>query len=97
MLGAADGLEAIFAIKALRHQIAPPTLSLENPAVTSKDIDLVGLVARPVQIDHVIYNGFGFGGVNASMIFIRFNRARSRWPRKSIFFSRIERDPSDCF
>lgn len=69
LLGAAGGLEAIFAIKSLKDQIAPPTLNLENPDEAAAGIDIVGPAARPVHIEHVISNGFGFGGVNASIVF----------------------------
>lgn len=71
LLGAAGGIEAIFAILAVRDQIAPPTLNLENPDEAAEGIDLVGPKARNLTMDHVISNGFGFGGVNASVIFKR--------------------------
>lgn len=72
LLGAAGGLEAIFAILALRDQIAPPTLNLNTPDPASEGIDFVAQQARPMAMDHVISNGFGFGGVNASVIFKRW-------------------------
>src|SRR6266851_3513017 len=68
LLGAAGGLEAIFAILALRDQIAPETLNLDNPDPSSEGIDLVRGSARAMKIDHVLSNGFGFGGVNASVV-----------------------------
>jgi len=68
LLGAAGGLEAIFAILALRDQIAPETLNLDNPDPSSEGIDLVRRSARAMKIDHVLSNGFGFGGVNASVV-----------------------------
>ena len=71
LLGAAGGLEAIFAVLALRDQIAPPTLNLENPDPAADGIDIVAGVARPMPMQHAISNGFGFGGVNASVIFRR--------------------------
>jgi 3-oxoacyl-[acyl-carrier-protein] synthase II len=71
LLGAAGGLEAIFAVLALRDQIAPPTLNLENPDPAADGIDIVAGVARPMAMQHAISNGFGFGGVNASVIFRR--------------------------
>lgn len=74
LLGAAGGLEAIFAIKALRDQVAPPTLNLENPDEDASGIDVVGPTARPMQIEHAISNGFGFGGVNASVIFRKWDK-----------------------
>jgi 3-oxoacyl-[acyl-carrier-protein] synthase II len=71
LLGAAGGLEAVFTVLALRDQIAPPTLNLENPDPAADGIDIVAGVARPMPMQHAITNGFGFGGVNASMIFRR--------------------------
>jgi 3-oxoacyl-[acyl-carrier-protein] synthase II len=69
LLGAAGGLEAIFTILALRDQIAPPTLNLENPDAAADGIDIVANTARPMAMRYAISNGFGFGGVNASVIF----------------------------
>ena len=71
LLGAAGGLEAIFTILALRDQIAPPTLNLDNPDPGAEGIDIVAGAARPMAMTHAISNGFGFGGVNASVIFRR--------------------------
>jgi 3-oxoacyl-[acyl-carrier-protein] synthase II len=73
LLGAAGGLEAIFTILALRDQVAPPTLNFENPDPGADGIDIVSGSARPMQIRHAISNGFGFGGVNASVIFRRMD------------------------
>ncbi|UGV27059.1 beta-ketoacyl-[acyl-carrier-protein] synthase II [Rhodopseudomonas boonkerdii] len=67
LLGAAGGLEAIYAILALRDQIAPATLNLEYPDEAADGIDLIRGTARPMPIEHVLSNGFGFGGVNASI------------------------------
>ena len=72
LLGAAGGLEAIFTIQALRDQVAPPTLNLTNPDEEAADLDIVGPQKRPLAMDHAISNGFGFGGVNASVIFRRW-------------------------
>lgn len=72
LLGAAGGLEAIFAIMALRDQIAPPTLNLNAPDPASDGIDIVSKTARPMAMTYAISNGFGFGGVNASAIFKRW-------------------------
>ena len=71
LLGAAGGLEAIFTILALRDQVAPPTLNLENPDPGVEGIDIVSGAARPMPMEHAISNGFGFGGVNASLLFRR--------------------------
>jgi 3-oxoacyl-[acyl-carrier-protein] synthase II len=70
LLGAAGAVEAIFSILALRDQIAPPTLNLENPSVESP-IDLVPLVAKQREINTVLSNSFGFGGTNAALILRR--------------------------
>jgi 3-oxoacyl-[acyl-carrier-protein] synthase II len=72
LLGAAGGLEAIFTVLALRDQVAPPTLNLEHPDEAAAGLDLVALQARKLSFDHALSNGFGFGGVNASVIFKRW-------------------------
>jgi 3-oxoacyl-[acyl-carrier-protein] synthase II len=63
-------VEAIFSILAIRDNIAPPTLNLDNPSVTTP-IDLVPKVARKRKIDTVLSNSFGFGGTNASLVMRR--------------------------
>jgi 3-oxoacyl-[acyl-carrier-protein] synthase II len=73
LLGAAGGLEAIFTALALRDQVAPPTLNLENPDPLAEGIDLVRGEARPMPMTHAISNGFGFGGVNASIVLRRWS------------------------
>ena len=72
LLGAAGGLGAIFAILALRDQVAPPTLNLSAPDPAGDGIDFVANQARPMAMDYAISNGFGFGGVNASALFRRW-------------------------
>lgn len=72
LLGAAGGIEAIFTVLALRDQIVPPTLNLVHPDEASAGLDLVGLKARKMPITHALSNGFGFGGVNASVLFRRW-------------------------
>src|SRR5207244_9640211 len=72
LLGAAGGLGAIFAILALRDQVAPPTLNLKAPDPAGDGIDFVANEARPLEMDYAISNGFGFGGVNASALFRRW-------------------------
>ncbi|OEC99046.1 MULTISPECIES: beta-ketoacyl-ACP synthase II [unclassified Rhizobium] len=72
LLGAAGGMEAIFTIMALRDQIAPPTRNLQDPDPAAEGIDIVGGTARPMAMDYAISNGFGFGGVNASALFRRW-------------------------
>jgi 3-oxoacyl-[acyl-carrier-protein] synthase II len=70
LLGAAGAVEAIFSILAIRDQVAPPTLNLDNPSVDTP-IDLVPHQSRTRDIDVVLSNSFGFGGTNASLIFRR--------------------------
>ena len=69
LLGAAGGLGAIFTILALRNQIAPPTLNLSAPDPAGDGIDFVANQARRMEMEYAICNGFGFGGVNASVLF----------------------------
>ena len=68
--GAAGAVEAAFSILALRDQIAPPTINLDEPSVETA-IDLVPNKAKPMAIRHALSNSFGFGGTNASLIFAR--------------------------
>jgi 3-oxoacyl-[acyl-carrier-protein] synthase II len=72
LLGAAGGLEAIFTILAIRDQIAPATLNLEVPDEDAAGVDIVSGKARPMAIEYALSNGFGFGGVNASVLFKRW-------------------------
>ncbi len=72
LLGAAGGVEAIFTALALRDQIVPATLNLEDPDPAADGIDIVGGRARPMRMEHALSNGFGFGGVNASIVFRRW-------------------------
>ena len=71
LLGGAGGLEAGITVLAIRDQIAPPTINLENPAAGC-DLDYVPNVARPMKIDYALSNSFGFGGTNGSLIFKRY-------------------------
>jgi len=70
LLGAAGAVEAIFSVLALRDQVAPPTINLDNPSVETP-IDLVPHQARKREINIVLSNSFGFGGTNASLIMRR--------------------------
>jgi len=70
LLGAAGAVEAIFSILAIRDQVAPPTINLDNPSVDTA-IDLVPHKPRERDIDVVLSNSFGFGGTNASLVFRR--------------------------
>lgn len=72
LLGAAGGIEAIFTALAIRDQIAPMTLNLENPDEAAQGIDIVRGEARPMKIEYALSNGLGFGGVNASVLFRRW-------------------------
>ena len=72
LLGAAGAVEAIFSVLAMRDNICPPTLNLENPSVQTA-IDLVPKVAKPKAINTVLSNSFGFGGTNASLIMRRLD------------------------
>jgi 3-oxoacyl-[acyl-carrier-protein] synthase II len=69
-LGAAGAVEAIFSVLAIRDNVAPPTLNLDNPSVDSP-INLVPHHAEPRTINTVLSNSFGFGGTNASLILRR--------------------------
>ena len=69
LLGAAGAVEAVFCVLALRDQIAPPTINLDNPSVAT-ELDLVPHVAKKRPISAVLSNSFGFGGTNASLILI---------------------------
>jgi 3-oxoacyl-[acyl-carrier-protein] synthase II len=75
LLGAAGGLEAIFTALALRDQIVPATLNLENPDPAAAGLDIVHGAARPMAINYALSNGFGFGGVNASVLFKRWSES----------------------
>ena len=70
LLGAAGAIEAIFSILAIRDQVVPPTLNLENPDVDTP-IDLVPLKAKKREVNIVLSNSFGFGGTNASVVLRR--------------------------
>jgi 3-oxoacyl-[acyl-carrier-protein] synthase II len=71
LLGAAGAVEAIFSALAIRDQVAPPTLNLDNPSVNTA-IDLVPHRAKKRPIDTVLSNSFGFGGTNACLILRRY-------------------------
>lgn len=71
LLGAAGAVEAIFATLAIRDNIVPPTLNLDNPDVETK-IDLVPHVARKREVNVAVSNSFGFGGTNASVVLKRY-------------------------
>jgi 3-oxoacyl-[acyl-carrier-protein] synthase II len=68
LLGAAGAVEAIVSILAIRDQIAPPTINLENPS-EGCDLDYVVGKARETKIEYALSNSFGFGGTNGSLVF----------------------------
>lgn len=71
LLGAAGAVEAIFSVLALRDQVAPPTINLDEPG-DGCDLDFVPHEAKPRKIDVAVSNSFGFGGTNGSLVFRRF-------------------------
>lgn len=72
LLGAAGGIETIFTALALRDQMVPHTLNLEDPDEAASGIDIVAGKARHQNLAHALSNGFGFGGVNASILLKRW-------------------------
>ena len=72
LLGAAGAVEAIFSLLAIRDNVVPPTLNLDNPERETK-IDLVPLKAREREVNVALSNSFGFGGTNASVVFKRYD------------------------
>ena len=68
LLGAAGAIEAAFCVLAIRDQVAPPTINLNDPEMETP-IDLAANKAKPMRIDVAMSNSFGFGGTNASVIF----------------------------
>jgi len=71
LLGAAGAVEAIFSVLAIRDQVAPPTINLDEPG-EGCDLDFVPHEAKPRTIDVAVSNSFGFGGTNGSLVFRRF-------------------------
>lgn len=70
LLGAAGAIEAIFSILAIRDQVVPPTINLDNPSVETK-LDLVPHKPKKRKVETVMSNSFGFGGTNATLVFSR--------------------------
>ena len=68
LLGGAGAVESIFCILALRDQIVPPTLNLDNPSESCADVDLVPHKAKKRTVRAALNNSFGFGGTNASLV-----------------------------
>ena len=71
LLGGAGGLEAGITVLALRDQIVPPTMNLDNPG-EGCDLDFVANAARKVTMDYAMSNSFGFGGTNGCLVFKRW-------------------------
>jgi len=71
LLGAAGAVEAIFSVLAIRDQVAPPTINLDEPD-EGCDLNFVPHEAQKMPIDVVLSNSFGFGGTNGSLVFRRF-------------------------
>ena len=70
LLGGAGAVESVATILALREQVAPPTINLDQPG-EGCDLDYVPKHARPMPLEYVLSNSFGFGGTNGSLIFRR--------------------------
>jgi 3-oxoacyl-[acyl-carrier-protein] synthase II len=70
LLGGAGGIESVFTVLALHHQVSPPTINLTNPDPEC-DLDYCANVARQMKIDVAVKNNFGFGGTNGTLVFRR--------------------------
>lgn len=75
LLGAAGAVEAIFTVLALRDQIAPPTINLDNPSENC-DLNFVPHQAQPMRINAAVSNSFGFGGTNGTLVFRKFDAGK---------------------
>ena len=71
LLGGAGAVESIFCILAMRDQIVPPTINLDNPSPSCEGVDLVPHVAKKREVQAILNNSFGFGGTNASLVMIK--------------------------
>jgi len=69
-LGGAGGLETVFTVLAVHHQVSPPTINLQNPDPEC-DLDYCANVARAMRIDVALKNSFGFGGTNGTLVIRR--------------------------
>jgi 3-oxoacyl-[acyl-carrier-protein] synthase II len=70
LLGAAGGIEAVFSVLAIRDQVSPPTINLDE-ASEGCDLDYVANTACPMRIDAALSNSFGFGGTNGTLVFTK--------------------------
>ena len=68
LLGAAGAVEAIFSVLAIRDQVAPPTINLDNPS-EGCDLNYVPHTAQEAEIEAAVSNSFGFGGTNGTLVF----------------------------
>lgn len=73
MLGAAGAIEAVFSVLAIENQTLPPSLNVDRPMPEAEGFDLLSEGSRHSALDHVLSNAFGFGGVNAALVFSRFH------------------------
>jgi 3-oxoacyl-[acyl-carrier-protein] synthase II len=73
LLGGAGSVEGIFSLLAMRDQVAPPTLNLDNPEDDTAGVDLVPHTAKERKIDYAVSNSFGFGGTNVSLVMKKFS------------------------
>ena len=73
LLGGAGGLEAGITVLALRDQILPPTMNLDNPDPDTAGMDLVPNQPRKASFEYAMSNSFGFGGTNGALLFRRWN------------------------
>lgn len=73
MLGAAGAIEAVFSVLAIQNQVLPPSLNIDRPMQEAEGFDLLSDGARNAEANHVLSNAFGFGGVNAALVFTRYH------------------------
>lgn len=69
LLGAAGGIEAVFSILAIRDQILPPTINLDNPEPMAQEFNIIANAPQTAEVNYVLTNSFGFGGTNGSLLF----------------------------
>ena len=72
LLGAAGGVEAVYSVLSIHHQVAPPTINLDDPDPQC-DLDYISDGARDMTIRTALSNSFGFGGTNGTIVFSKFN------------------------
>jgi 3-oxoacyl-[acyl-carrier-protein] synthase II len=70
LLGGAGGIESVFTVLAVHHQVSPPTINIFSPDPEC-DLDYCANVARDLKIDVAVKNNFGFGGTNGTLVFRR--------------------------